>query len=353
MNDGDYQALLKNFPKVTFAFSYGSGVIEQSGYNKNIYEVSSKSSDNPKNVDNSNKLPLLDVIFAVDNPQAWHLENLRMNPSHYTSVITSIPSALSPQIAILQSKLIAYVQEEYGARVWFNTHVPVGIPTSPNRLMKYGVISTKSMKRDLQEWDNLYIAGRLHKPVRIFKNDSADVLSLLQANYVFAASAAILMLSSTIPANKDQEALKFSESDAYLTIASLSYTGDPRMSIAENPMKVRNLVLPVMSQYHQIYHNILENVTRIGGLSHYPDKSGSTFSSTSQPADRLRMVQGLPPTLKRMVLHDSSPDAIRTAISRIVRSSATSQTLKGLFTVGLIKSGYYAWQKVKKRFDMK
>ena len=33
--------------------------------------------------------------------------------------------------------------------------------------VKYGVISTAALQRDLETWDTLYIAGRLQKPVRL------------------------------------------------------------------------------------------------------------------------------------------------------------------------------------------
>ena len=38
-----------------------------------------------------------------------------------------------------------------------------------------------------------------------------------------------------------------------MTIAGLSYMGDPRMSYFENPNKVKNLVTPVLSKFRDIY----------------------------------------------------------------------------------------------------
>eukprot|EP01031_Cornospumella_fuschlensis_P042855 gene42855-52365_t len=49
--------LLPIFPPVEFAFSYGSGAVQQGGYQyqKNVAE-----------------LPMLDIILVVEDSEAWH-----------------------------------------------------------------------------------------------------------------------------------------------------------------------------------------------------------------------------------------------------------------------------------------
>jgi tetrahydromethanopterin S-methyltransferase subunit D len=46
-----------------------------------------------------------------------------------------------------------------------------------------------------------------------------------------------------------------------------------------------------------------------------------------------------------------SAEAIQRAVASIVRKSATGQSIKGVVTAGVLKAGYYAWQKIKKRFS--
>lgn len=57
-------ALREAFPAVAFSMAYGSGVFAQTDH-----DASSS---------------LLDLVFAVDDPVAWHAANLERNASHYS-----------------------------------------------------------------------------------------------------------------------------------------------------------------------------------------------------------------------------------------------------------------------------
>ena len=195
----DIHDVLKQFPPISFAFAYGSGVIAQKSY-----DYKKKGSD----------LPMIDLIFAVDDPIEWHEENMRLNSSHYSPCIS-----LSPQMVTL-------VQENFGAGVWFNTLLPSNLRNSPNRLMKYGVISTKDLVDDLEQWKFLYCSGRLQKPVQIIKSNRR-IEAAIESTKESAIITSLLLLHN-----------QFADKDLYCTIASLSYVGDPRMLVGENPKKV-------------------------------------------------------------------------------------------------------------------
>lgn len=139
---------------------------------------------------------------------------MKLNPDHYTPLIPLSPS------------LISYVQDSFGAGMWFNALVNLSIHSCPDRKMKYGIISKKRLLKDLIRWTTLYSAGRLHKPVRIIQSDP-EIDAALQHNNDNAVKTALLMMPS-----------KFSEMDLFLKIASLSYIGDLRMNLGENPRKV-------------------------------------------------------------------------------------------------------------------
>nr|KAF6335856.1 TAM41 mitochondrial translocator assembly and maintenance-like protein [Pipistrellus kuhlii] len=125
-----FRKILSHFPgELSLAFAYGSGVFRQAG----------PSSDQ--------KTAMLDFVFTVDDPFAWHSKNLKKNWSHYSF------------LKVLGPKVITTIQNNYGAGVYYNPLI-----MCDDRLIKYGVISTNNLIEDLLYWNNLYIAGRLQKP---------------------------------------------------------------------------------------------------------------------------------------------------------------------------------------------
>ncbi|XP_021107868.1 phosphatidate cytidylyltransferase, mitochondrial isoform X12 [Heterocephalus glaber] len=174
-----FRRILSHFPEeVSLAFAYGSGVYRQAGPNSD------------------QKNAMLDFVFTVDDPVAWHSKNLKKNWSHYSF------------LKLLGPKMIFSVQNNYGAGVYYNPLI-----LCDGRLVKYGVISTSTLIEDLLGWNNLYIAGRLQKPVKIVAmNEDATLRSALDKNLRSAVTAAFLMLPES-----------FSEEELFMEIAGLSY----------------------------------------------------------------------------------------------------------------------------------
>ena len=174
MSADDLDLVLGDFPPVSYAFAYGSGVFRQRNYSDK--QVSSA---------------MTDVVLAVDDPAAWHAENLTRNREHYSGLAWFGPSA------------IAAVQRR-GAGLYFNPYARV----SSGRLLKYGVVSHSVLKDDLSHWNSLYVAGRMHKPVRVLC-DHAETAALAAANHRSALTAALLMLPA-----------EFNEDELYLEVSS-------------------------------------------------------------------------------------------------------------------------------------
>ena len=77
--------------------------------------------------------------------------------------------------------------------------------------------------------------------LRIIKDD-ARVRLAQQVNLTSALRTALLLLPP-----------QFSQQELYEKITSLSYSGDPRMTVGENPDKVANIVSAQMEQFHTLY----------------------------------------------------------------------------------------------------
>jgi mitochondrial translocator assembly and maintenance protein 41 len=83
----------------------------------------------------------------------------------------------------------------------------------------------------------------------------------------------------------------FREIDLYLSIASLSYIGDPRMLYGENPRKVVNLVMPVVPMYRETYKDVLNaftiaNKPGVSVLRHIEDDPENTLFSQDVSIER-------------------------------------------------------------------
>lgn len=343
-----FRRILSKFPKnVSFSFAYGSGVKKQL--------AKSKPGDKPN---------MIDLIYCVENSSKWHEENLNLNPSHYSF------------LRYFGHNFIAKFQENSGAKVYFNTLVNI-----EDVIIKYGVVSRKDLVTDLLEWSDLYLAGRLHKPVEILKNPSnAELQASLQLNLQSAVHAALLILPD-----------KFTEYEFYYVISNLSYGGDFRMTFGESKNKVANIVKPQLLGFRNLYYPVIKtlqdyvdfpvmhedkNVTKVTDINqdHHEGEnsdSESTLHCTQDvsPLAKLHHLNSLPnqpqKTLTRFwnrgVIQQDTEDALRAiaydpdcgaiveqCINDIVWKSSVRQSLKGLLTAGAIKSIKYSSQKVYK-----
>lgn len=178
---------------------------------------------------------MIDFIFGVTHTQHWHSINMKQHRDHYSS------------IASLGSGVVSRVQD-WGAGVYFNPYIEVN-----GMLIKYGVTSIDNLVRDLTTWDNLYLAGRLHKPVKILR-DHPQVRLANQHNLIAAIRASLLLLPA-----------EFTETDLYSTIAGLSYLGDPRMVLpTENKSKVDNIVSHNVVHFRRLYAPLITNLPNVG-----------------------------------------------------------------------------------------
>ncbi|XP_057660884.1 phosphatidate cytidylyltransferase, mitochondrial [Diorhabda carinulata] len=332
-----YKRIISRFPQnITFCFAYGSGVKKQ---------LQNASSDN-----------MIDLIFCVNNPSRWHESNIEKNPSDYSG------------LKYFGHNFVSHCQQNFGAKVYFNTLVPIN-----DFYIKYGVVSTTDLETDLLEWSDLYLAGRLHKPVEIIEKPlSAELETALQLNLQSAVHAALLIL----PEN-------FTEFEFYHTISNLSYNGDFRMTFGENKNKVENIVRPQLTNFRNLYQPFIQTLQdyvdiplpKIDSDKNekrlLPQEEAVSCSQDYSPIAKLHHLNQLPrwpqkaltrfwnrgnfkqdtEDVLRAIAYD--PDCgqiVRKCVSDIVWKSSVRQSLKGILTGGLIKSVKYSTRKIKNMF---
>ncbi|XP_008536339.1 phosphatidate cytidylyltransferase, mitochondrial isoform X3 [Equus asinus] len=262
--------ILSHFPEeLSLAFAYGSGVYRQAGPSSN------------------QKAAMLDFVFTVDNPVAWHSKNLKKNWNHYSF------------LKVFGPKIITSVQNNYGAGVYYNPLI-----TCDGRLIKYGVISTSVLIEDLLDWNNLYVAGRLQKPVKIIAmNENVALRSALDKNLRSAVTTAFLMLPES-----------FSEEDLFLEIAGLSYSDK-----SPEGQFTQLMTLPKSLQRQ---------------INHIMDPPGKN--------------RDVEETLLKVAHDPDCGEVVRLGLSAIVRPSSMRQSTKGIFTAGIKKSVIYSSLKLHK-----
>jgi mitochondrial translocator assembly and maintenance protein 41 len=302
--------ILKRYDPIEFAIGYGSGVFPQVGY--------------------GGKQPQMDFIFGVDDTQAWHVRHFERNKKDYSGMVLAVDTFLGT-FTNSDFRLSSWLQDK-GAGIYYHPFVQHG-----EDVIKYGVISVDDVVRDLKEWDTLYVAGRMHKPVKVLHwND--EIEGAAERNLEHALHTALLMLPTT-----------FTEEALYMTIAGLSYTGDSRMAIGENPGKVGNIVSQDMDGFHNLYYPLLDAAqgVEVEGVVRQDNSAGwREHLYNSLPASVLERIEDVdfdsPMAMQR---------PLKRAIHKIVSASSTGQTLKGLVTAGLGRSLRYGLAKVGKRFS--
>lgn len=288
---------------------------------------------------------VFDFIIVVDDSYTWHHQNIEQNKKHYSSLALK-----------LGCKRIVKLQEQYGAGIYYNSLIPF-----EDKIIKYGVISTKVLFDDLLDWDYLYTSGRLHKPVRfLYKRPDKQSIKFedaINTNLKSAIHVSLLQLPQ-----------EFTEFDFYQSIANLSYCGDFRMKFGENPKKVFNIVSSNMQLFREMYKPLLLSFcdhVHWDGLSAYIKQSKSCASN-------LYHLNLLPKALMYALVHsykqlvdrrhkdteevlryfsrDSQicDEVISHQLRRIVGASSLKQSIKGILTAGPIKSVKYISTKIQK-----
>lgn len=273
------RVMLRQFnAPIVYCFAYGSGVFPQGNVDRSISDAEFRAvhPQPPAALVKAQKgsPKMIDFIFGVSHTQHWHSINMRQHRNHYSG------------IASLGSGLVSNVQG-WGAGVYFNPFIEMN-----GMLIKYGVTSIDNLVYDLSTWDNLYLAGRLQKPVKILR-DHPQVRLANQHNLIAALRTALLLLPPD-----------FTETQLYSTIAGLSYLGDPRMSLpTENKNKVANIVDHNVVHFRRLYAPLVKQLPNVAftGPCRLDDEEwvlnehgDNSLQQDMDPTKRGNMVRRLP-----------------------------------------------------------
>lgn len=271
-------------PETVAIIGYGSGINVQYGQ--------------------ENRKPQIDLIVVVENLKEWHKENIRLNPQDY---------AFSGKL------FFKFGSRDYmrkGGKITYMTYIPFN-----GREYKIGTIEKEDFLSDLKNWETFYMAGRMQKPILIVKAPK-EIETAIEYNRHAGLLSTKLLLGKG----------EYDEEYFYTILAGLSYLGDTRMGIAENPDKVLNIVKGSFDFYHDVYGKELKI------------KDGNVIVKDEDTKTLPDDVQNY---LKDYV--GTIGDGIRQFLVDKNRSQSMSQTIKGLFTTGPIKSIKYVSQKLKRK----
>ncbi|XP_058228863.1 phosphatidate cytidylyltransferase, mitochondrial isoform X2 [Hemibagrus wyckioides] len=314
-----YRRILSQFPQdISLAFAYGSGVFKQAGASQGQMRNN-----------------MLDFVFAVDDPITWHTMNLIDNRRHYSF------------LKYLGPRHISNIQNDYGARVYYNTLVP-----SEERV-------TDQVRRHQHGCPD----GRLAS----LEN---DVYSRQTAQTCADSGAEGEHEAASCSGSQSEEC-----SNRLLPHASREFlrgrafpqhrwTLVLRMVIGEDKSKVSNIVKDNMEHFRILYNNILQECPQVV----YKPQQGKLEVDKS-PDGQFTQLMALPRTLQQQITrlvdppgknrdveeillqlaHD--PDCgllVQQGISTIVKTSSITQSAKGVATAGLVKTVSYSVKKLRK-----
>ena len=320
-DDKNLKSITEEFKApISMSIGYGSGVFEQSGYHQT-------------NSDNSNLQ--IDLIHVVDNTREFHGHNLNQFYNHYS------------MLKYGGVRLVEFFQN-LAVGMYFNPFVRL-----KGNLIKYGIVSTENLLRDLSEWNNLYIAGRLQKPVKFVNMNKSMILLLNEYNLKSAFTVALLL-------NNKKSLLNQS---IFESITLISYLGDPRMRIGgENPNKIKSIVKKQLSNFQTLYHPIKSYFVDNAILIPTPTPNSQFYKINLTAELKKRMVYDLPKYFREQLFYNYYRQKdpididklvrdrnlhryIKKTIINIVSGPSLYQSLKGIFTAGILKSLKYMLEK--------
>lgn len=160
--------------------------------------------------------------------------------------------------------------------------------------------------------------------------DDARVRLANQVNLASAFRTSLLLLPE-----------EFTELQLYETIASLSYMGDFRMQVGENPLKVRNIVEAQLESFRSLYGGLIKSFWRSVSVGEARDGKGIRMMKQDVSSERRALTaSNLPIGLRKRILgHYSAKDNLQ-------RATTISSTTGGTQEVETELDSKARWKKI-------
>jgi len=273
---------------------------------------------------------------VVDDTRSFHEANMARNPKHYSLFTKRLPLSFTDWV------------QNSGSKIYFNPLIPMRAFNLENdlRKFKYGVVGLEHARHDFIEWTAFALAGRLHKPVLPFIDDSKLMEEAVEVNRTQALNLALLL---------SFEKLQLDTVELATTICELSYKGDIRMRFKmENPQKVKNIVTGSFAGLSELYgpksarvralekRGIVKVTDSHIQLLHTNGNLQYLFDNVPEAVKK-----GLKSSVLQLPLPELQKD-VRKNLEKIVLETSLNMILSGLYSTDPLKNLSYVYSKFRK-----
>lgn len=210
--------------------------------------------------------------------------------------------------------LVFYPQDLFRINSRFSIGPPVRYHLSKQietTVCKYGEVDYDLTMQHLLDWKSFYLPGRLQKPFVVLDVSDEATYKIFDERNRFNRLRALRLAAAVTLNNSSGEC----ETKTLITeLVSLSYLGDVRIGLAENPFKIKNIV---EGQYEALL-DIYKPLMKEAGLSLNSDGSrvtGNIFLNKEiERLERLNRKESVQIAIKGLLTND-----FKTSLKYLIR----------------------------------
>ena len=176
-------------------------------------------------------IPTIEAIISVPDIKEWHSLNVAINKSHYTVAARMHHGAVASEL------------QRFGGNVHYNKFID-----EEGNLIRYGVIQTSKLEKDLTLWESLIVSSYMQKPYTVLK----DCPQLYDAQLANLKSA--IALSGLLTYNGSKDDTFFSN---IATIPRYSYSSSKYFQLIDTS-HFKKIAKENLPEFRRIYGPIIK-----------------------------------------------------------------------------------------------